>query len=149
MKNTQKLLFFPKMAKFWRQKNFNQKKTLVFIWRHNFMQKVRKKYWTVKAVGPKRTDERTYESELLGFFWSLNTSGEPIYGRSCKWEGNPSKIACCEGFFPDYVKNCCIWSNFITSLHLNHLKLAQLCIVNTLMSPFSGFTITHFLLKKS
>ena len=41
--------------------------------------KIRKKYRTVKAVGPERTDERTYgrtnESEFIGSFRSL---GEPI-----------------------------------------------------------------------
>ena len=46
------------------------------------MQKIRKKYWTVKAVGPERTyvrtDGRTYESEFIGSFRSLKTSGELI-----------------------------------------------------------------------
>ena len=45
------------------------------------MQKIKKKYRTVKAVGPERTDvqtnERTYESEFIGSFRSLKTSGEP------------------------------------------------------------------------
>ena len=45
------------------------------------MQKIRKKYRTVKAVGPERTDGRTYvrtdESEFIGSFRSLRTSGEP------------------------------------------------------------------------
>ena len=44
------------------------------------MQKIRKKFWTVKAVGPERTDTyvRTYESEFIGSFRSLKTSGETI-----------------------------------------------------------------------
>ena len=46
------------------------------------MQKIRKKYQTVKAVGPElphaRTYARTYESEFIGSFRSLKTSGEPI-----------------------------------------------------------------------
>ena len=41
------------------------------------MQKIRKKHRTVKAVGPERTDGRTYESEFIGSFRSLKTSGEP------------------------------------------------------------------------
>ena len=41
------------------------------------MQKIKKKYRTVKAVGPERTYERTYESEFIGSFRSLKTSGEP------------------------------------------------------------------------
>ena len=49
------------------------------------MQKIRKKYRTVKAVGPERTNvrtnvrtyERPYESEFIGSFRSLKTSGEP------------------------------------------------------------------------
>ena len=41
------------------------------------MQKIKKKYRTVKAVGPERTDERTYETEFIGSFRSLKTSGEP------------------------------------------------------------------------
>ena len=45
------------------------------------LQKIRKKYRTVKAVGPERTDERTYGrtngSEFIGSFRSLKTSGEP------------------------------------------------------------------------
>ena len=49
------------------------------------MQKIRKKYRTVKAVGPERTyertdvrtDVRTDESEFIGSFRSLKTSGEP------------------------------------------------------------------------
>ena len=45
------------------------------------MQKNRKKYRTVKAVGPghtaELTDELTYESEIIGSFRSLKTSGEP------------------------------------------------------------------------
>ena len=32
----------------------------------------------VKAVGPERTDGRTNESEFIGSFRSLKTSGEPI-----------------------------------------------------------------------
>ena len=48
------------------------------------MQKIRKKYRTVKAVGPERTyertDGRTYESEFIGSFRSLKTSGEPKKG---------------------------------------------------------------------
>ena len=50
-----------------------------------FIQKIRKKYRTVKAVGPEpfartdgRTDVRTYESEFIGSFRSRKTSGEPI-----------------------------------------------------------------------
>ena len=51
--------------------------------------KIRKKYWTIKAVGPERTNGRTYErmheSEFLGSFRRLKTSGEPtrkgqVYG---------------------------------------------------------------------
>ena len=45
------------------------------------MQKIQKKYRTVKAVGPEqtyvRTYARTYESEFIGSFRSLKTSGEP------------------------------------------------------------------------
>ena len=41
------------------------------------MQKIRKKYRTVNAVGPERTDGRTHESEFIGSFRSLKTSGEP------------------------------------------------------------------------
>ena len=41
------------------------------------MQKIRKKYQTVKAVGPELTHVRTNESEFIGFFRSLKTSGEP------------------------------------------------------------------------
>ena len=45
------------------------------------MQKIRKKYRTVKAVGPERTDGRTdgrtNESEFIGSFRSLKTSGKP------------------------------------------------------------------------
>ena len=45
------------------------------------MQKIRKKYQMVKAVGPDlthaRTYARTYESEFIGSFRSLKTSGEP------------------------------------------------------------------------
>ena len=56
------------------------------VWRPNFMQKIRKKGWTVKAVGPEltyvrtyvRTYGRTHESEFIGSFRSLKTSGEPI-----------------------------------------------------------------------
>ena len=39
--------------------------------------KIRKKYRTVKAVGPERTDGRTNGSEFIGSFRSLKTSGEP------------------------------------------------------------------------
>ena len=50
------------------------------------MQKIRKKYQTVKAVGPEltyvRTHGRTDESEFIGSFRSLKTSGEPIKGGS-------------------------------------------------------------------
>ena len=42
------------------------------------MQKIRKKYQTVKAVGPELTYIRTHESEFIGSFRSLKTSGEPI-----------------------------------------------------------------------
>ena len=45
------------------------------------MQKIKKKNRTVKAVGPEhthgRTNGRTYESEFIGSFRSLKTSGEP------------------------------------------------------------------------
>ena len=45
------------------------------------MQKIRKKYQTVKAVGPELTYLPTYvptdESEFIGSFRSLKTSGEP------------------------------------------------------------------------
>ena len=45
-------------------------------------EKIRKRYRTVKAVGLERTDARTYvrtnESEFIGSFRSLKTSGEPI-----------------------------------------------------------------------
>ena len=45
------------------------------------MQKIRKKYQTVKAVGPELTHQRTHprtdESEFIGSFRSLKTSGEP------------------------------------------------------------------------
>ena len=45
------------------------------------MQKFRKKYRTVKAVGPERTYGQTYgrmhKSEFIGSFRSLKTSGEP------------------------------------------------------------------------
>ena len=45
------------------------------------MQKIKKKYRTVKAVGPEptnvRTYVRTYKSEFIGSFRSLKTSGEP------------------------------------------------------------------------
>ena len=69
---------------FWGQKFFRPKHFLMpfkVVWRPNFMQKIRKKYQTVKAVGPERTngrtDARTYESEFIGSFRSLKTSGEP------------------------------------------------------------------------
>ena len=77
-KNGQILTIF---GRFGGQKIFWPKKLLVVIWviwRHNFMQKIRKKYWTVKAVGPERTNGRTDESEFIGFFRSLKTSGEPL-----------------------------------------------------------------------
>jgi len=35
------------------------------------------KYRTIKAVGPKMTHARTHESELIGSYQSLKTSGEP------------------------------------------------------------------------
>ena len=56
------------------------------------MQKIRKKYQTVKAVGPERTyertDARTYESEFIGYFRSLKTPGEPKIRKShsCVWK---------------------------------------------------------------
>ena len=41
------------------------------------MQKKEKKYRTVKAIGPEQTDVRMHESEFIGSFRSLKTSGEP------------------------------------------------------------------------
>ena len=41
------------------------------------MQKIRKKYCTVKTVELELTYARTYESEFIGSFRSLKTSGEP------------------------------------------------------------------------
>ena len=51
------------------------------VWRPNFIKKIRKKYQTVKAVGPEltyvHTHARTYKSEFIGSLRSLMTSGEP------------------------------------------------------------------------
>ena len=41
------------------------------------MQKIRKKYWTVKAVGLEHMHAHTNESEFIGSFRSLKTYGEP------------------------------------------------------------------------
>ena len=44
--------------------------------KQNFTQKNKnKQYWTVKAVGPEWTDERTHESEFIGSH--SDKSGEP------------------------------------------------------------------------
>ena len=40
------------------------------------MQKIKKKYRTVKAVGPERTHARTHESEFIGSL--SDKSGEPM-----------------------------------------------------------------------
>ena len=56
------------------------------------MQKIRKKYRTVQAVGPEHTDRRTHarthESEFIGSFRSLKTSGEPKIKKihRCIWK---------------------------------------------------------------
>ena len=80
-KNGQILTIF---GHFWGQKIFDRKnlgwssKSLRDTQLHA---KNKKKYRTVKAVGPERTYElthaRMHESEFIGSFRSLKTSGEP------------------------------------------------------------------------
>ena len=70
-KNTQKWLFWPKMAKFWPffghlgVKKFFDWKNLWWSSKSygdtTSCKKLKKKYWTVKAVGPERTHTRTDE----------------------------------------------------------------------------------------
>ena len=60
--------------------------------------KNKKKYRTAKAVGPERmdgrTDERTDESEFIGSFRSLKTSGEPKNSQNCQfWQRNDQILA--------------------------------------------------------
>ena len=79
-----KWLFWQKMAKFWPflailgVKNFFE--VIKVIWRHNFMQKNKNKISNGQGCRTGthgRTYERTYESEFIGSFRSLKTSGEP------------------------------------------------------------------------
>ena len=60
-KNGQILTIFGHFGakKIFRPKNFLM--SFKVVWRPNFMQKIRKKYQTVKAVGPELTYPRTHE----------------------------------------------------------------------------------------
>ena len=62
------------------------------------MQKIRKKYQMVKALGPEltyvRTHVRTHESEFIGSFRSLKTSGEPTSGPMELKLGQNMSIGC-------------------------------------------------------
>ena len=89
-KKTTRVVSIPKMAKFWPflailgvKKFFRPKIFLVSIevvWRPNFMQKNQKKKSNGQGCSTGtdvRTYARTYESEFIGSFRSLKTSGEP------------------------------------------------------------------------